>query len=139
MGVGLHPRTGVPDVGSVRAARQAAWLSSRTGAEVTLLHAAWAEDGSGPVELASKATEELQELGALLSRVSDHGLQGRHVAVQVADDRGEEAGQGFAALGRARDYPQGSGPTQPEATGNGWVGPPRAGAQASPEACAATP
>jgi len=66
VGVGLHPRTGVPDVGSVRAARQAAWLSSRTGAEVTLLHAAWAEDGSGPVELASKATEELQELGALV-------------------------------------------------------------------------
>lgn len=67
VGVGLHPRTGVPDVGSVRAARQAAWLASRTGARVTLAHAAWAEDGSGPVELASKATDELEELGALVA------------------------------------------------------------------------
>ena len=89
--------------------------------------------------VADHVPEAHEALGALLSRVGDHRLQGRHVAVQVADDRGEEAGQGFAALGRARDYPQGSGPAQPEATGNGWVGPPRASAQASPEACSAAP
>ena len=76
----LHPRTGVPDVGSVRAARQAAWLASRTGARVTLLHAAWAEDGSGPVELAAKATEELDELGALVE------ADGASASIRIAED-----------------------------------------------------
>lgn len=79
-GIGLHPRTGVPDVGSVRAARQAAWLASRTGAHVTLLHAAWAEDGSGPVELASKATEELEELRELVE------ADGAKAAIRIAED-----------------------------------------------------
>ena len=51
VGVGVHPRTGEPDVGSLRAARQAAWVARQTGATVTLLTAAWAEDSSGPLEL----------------------------------------------------------------------------------------
>ncbi len=79
-GVGLHPRTGVPDVGSVRAARQAAWLASRTGAQVTLLHAAWAEDGSGPVELATKATEELEQLRELVE------ADGASASIRIAED-----------------------------------------------------
>ena len=79
-GVGLHPRTGVPDVGSVRAARQAAWLASRTGAQVTLLHAAWAEDGSGPVELAVKATEELEQLRELVE------ADGASASIRIAED-----------------------------------------------------
>ncbi len=80
VGVSLHPRTGVPDVGSVRAARQAAWLASRTGARVTLLHAAWAEDGSGPVELAAKAAEELEELRGLVE------ADGVSAAIRIVED-----------------------------------------------------
>lgn len=62
VGVGVHPRTGVPDVGSLRAARQAAWVARQTGAKVTLLTAAWAEDSSGPVELSGSAMDELRDL-----------------------------------------------------------------------------
>ncbi|WP_145196591.1 universal stress protein [Planctomycetes bacterium Poly30] len=66
VGIGLHPRTGVPDAGSMRAARQAAWVASRVGAKVTLLHAAWAEDGTGPIDVAPGAEAELDELCMLM-------------------------------------------------------------------------
>lgn len=62
VGIGVHPRTGEPDVGSLRAARQAAWVGRQTGARITLLTAAWAEDSSGPLELSSKAMDELSML-----------------------------------------------------------------------------
>lgn len=62
VGIGVHPRTGEPDVGSLRAARQAAWVARQTGATVTLLTAAWAEDSSGPLELSGTAMDELSML-----------------------------------------------------------------------------
>ncbi|MEM1451141.1 MAG: universal stress protein [Planctomycetota bacterium] len=80
VGIGLHPRTGVPDVGSMRAARQSAWLSARTGAQVTLVHAAWAEDGSGPVELHAKATDELDQLATLMA------IDGARVSIEVVEE-----------------------------------------------------
>ena len=66
VGVGLHPRTGIPDVGSMRAARQAAWVASRVGAQVTLLHAAWAEDGTGPADVPPEAESGLSDLCTLM-------------------------------------------------------------------------
>ncbi len=80
VGVGLHPRTGVPDIGSMRAARQSAWLSMKTGARVTLMHAAWAEDGSGPVELHSKAMDELDQLATLMA------IDGATVSIEVVEE-----------------------------------------------------
>lgn len=80
VGVGLHPRTGKPDVGSVRAALQAAWIAARVDAKVTLLCAAWADDSSGPVELGQTAMEELTILSGL---VGDHGVQ---VEIEVVED-----------------------------------------------------
>lgn len=62
VGVAIHPRTAEPDLGSLRAARQAAWVATRVGAQVTLLTAAWADDSSGPLELSPKALEELDML-----------------------------------------------------------------------------
>lgn len=66
VGVGIHPKTGLPDVGSMRAARQAAWVGSRVGAEVTLVHAAWAEDGTGPAEAPPQAESGLNDLCMLM-------------------------------------------------------------------------
>ncbi len=50
----------------MRAARQAAWIAARVGAEVTLVHAAWAEDGTGPIGVAENAESELDELCMLM-------------------------------------------------------------------------
>ena len=64
----------------MRAARQAAWASARTGARVTLVHAAWAEDGSGPVELHSKAMDELDQLATLMA------IDGARVSIDVVEE-----------------------------------------------------
>ncbi|MEM9801874.1 MAG: universal stress protein [Planctomycetota bacterium] len=80
VGVGLHSRTGVPDAGSVQAARQAAWVSAKTGAHVALVHAAWAEDGSGPVELHSKAMDELDQLATSMA------IDGARVSIDVVEE-----------------------------------------------------
>ena len=50
----------------MRAARQAAWVASRVGAKVTLVHAAWADDGSGPIPVAPNAEGALDELCMLM-------------------------------------------------------------------------
>lgn len=64
----------------MRAARQAAWVARQTGAHVTLLCAAWAEDSSGPAELTGQAMDELSELGALVA------ADGAEVDVEVVED-----------------------------------------------------
>ena len=50
----------------MRAARQAAWVASRVGAEVTLVHAAWAEDGTGPAAVPPEAESGLNDLCMLM-------------------------------------------------------------------------
>ncbi len=67
VGIGVHPRTGLPDVGSQRAARQAAWIGQQTGAHVTLLHASWAEDSSASMDMHERTIDELDELAMLIA------------------------------------------------------------------------
>lgn len=50
----------------MRAARQAAWVAARVGAKVTLVHAAWAEDGTGPVDVPPEANSGLDDLCMLM-------------------------------------------------------------------------
>lgn len=95
VGVGLLPRTGVPDQGSQRAARQAALVARRTGARVTLLHAAWAEDGNGPVELHGAALDELDTLASLV------GADGARVQIRVVEEHPWLALVRRAILGKA--------------------------------------
>ena len=80
VGIGIHPRTGEPDLGSLRAAHQAAWVASRVGAEVTLITAAWADDGSGSIELSPKT---LEELGDLRAQVAEDGVQ---VTLEIVEE-----------------------------------------------------
>lgn len=80
VGIGVHPRSGVPDAGSMRAARQAAWVASRVGAEVTLVHSSWAEDGTGPIEVTPEAHDELEELCLLM------GADGARATYEVTSD-----------------------------------------------------
>lgn len=80
VGISVHPRTGTPDVGSMRAARQAAWVAGRTGARVTLLTAAWSEDMSCPIELSSTAMDELSQLAILVA------ADGARVDIEVVED-----------------------------------------------------
>lgn len=79
VGVGFRPRTGAADDGSERAARQAAWIARHTGASVTILTAAWADDGGGPIELASSSVDELDGLAA------DMTAEGIDVRVKVVE------------------------------------------------------
>lgn len=80
VGIGVHPRTGEVDVGSLRAARQAAWVARHTGATITLLTAAWAEDSSGPLELTGPA---MDELSLLSMRVAADGAKAE---LEVVED-----------------------------------------------------
>ena len=64
----------------MRAARQAAWVAGQTGARVTLVCAAWAEDSSGPAELSGQAMDELTELSTLVA------ADGAKVDIEVVED-----------------------------------------------------
>ncbi len=74
----------------MRAAHQAAWVATRVGAEVTLVHAAWADDGSGPIDVAPGAEAELEDVCTLMraegARVSYEFATGHpwHVLVRRA-------------------------------------------------------